>query len=79
MYLADVSGRRIWQTCLADMKEDEMNESFPQCGAFMAVRLAENTDRNGLHMEYRDPDGTVFARIAKVYKKKGLFGLFNAG
>jgi len=59
------------------MKEDEMNESFPQCGAFMAVRLAENKDRNGLHMEYRDPDGTVFARIAKVYKKKGLFGLFN--
>ncbi len=63
--------------CLSEMKEDEMSASLPQCNTFIAVRLAENTDRNGLHMEYRDAQGTALARVAKVYKKGGLFRLFN--
>ena len=44
---------------------------------FAAIRLIENTDPNGLHMEFKDEQGTVFARVAKVYKKGGLFGLLN--
>ena len=54
-----------------------MDTPFLQCNAFFALRLIENTDANGLHMEYKDAQGVVFARVAKVYKKGGLFGLFN--
>ncbi len=40
--------------------------------------LQEKVDPNGKHMEYRDVQGVIFAKMAKVYKKTGLFGLFNA-
>ena len=43
---------------------------------FIAALLVENTDPNGKHLEYRDMEGTVFARMAKVYRKGGLFNLF---
>ena len=51
---------------------------FLKCGSCVATRMPENIDIRNLHIEYRDPQGVVFARFAKVYKKTGLFHLFNA-
>src|ERR1700729_1514907 len=55
-----------------------MNSPFPNLDRCVMARLQENTDPNGKHMEYRDAQGVVFAKMAKVYHKTGLFGLLNA-
>jgi len=55
-----------------------MNPPFPPLDRCVMGLLQENYDRNGKHMEYRDVQGVVFATMAKVYHKTGLFGLFNA-
>ena len=54
-----------------------MNLPFLQHSECVATRLAENTDPHGVHMECLNSQGVVFARATKVYKKGGLFGLFN--
>ena len=59
------------------LEVDGIVSPFVDRSAFAAIRLIENTDPNGLDMEFEDERGTVFARVAKVYKKGGLFGLFN--
>ncbi len=55
-----------------------MSSPFLQCRSCVATRMQENIDIRNLHIEYRDKQGVVFARFAKVYKKTGLFHLFNA-
>src|ERR1043165_8602940 len=59
------------------VKEEWMNSPFLPWDACVLALLPENVDRNGKHMEYRDMQGVVFAKMAKVYKKGGLFGLFR--
>lgn len=64
-----------------------MNSIFPQCSPFTVrdaketinyLNVYEATDKYPLHVEYKDLSGAVIARFAKVYKKTGLFHLFNA-
>lgn len=64
-----------------------MNPLFPQCNSFMVreaverinyLNVYEATDNHALHIEYTDTQGAVLARFAKVYKKTGLFHLFDA-
>ncbi len=55
-----------------------MNSPFPQINSCVVIRLQEATDYRNLHLEYRDSQGVAVARFAKVYKKTGLFHLFNA-
>lgn len=53
-----------------------MNPIFPPLTSCVLLLLQEKTDPNGKHLEYRDSQGTLFAKMTKVYKKGGLFGLF---
>jgi hypothetical protein len=62
----------------SDEKEKTMNTPFPALDRCVLHLLQEKTDPNGKHMEYKDAQGVVFARMVKVYHKTGLFGLFNA-
>ena len=64
-----------------------MNSIFSQFNTFIAIEakesinyrnLNEATDNHALHVEYTDTGGVVLAQFAKVYKKTGLFHLFNA-
>ena len=55
-----------------------MNLPFSHLNCFVTVTLQEAVDYRNLHIEYRDPQAIVVARFAKVYKKTGLFHLFNA-
>lgn len=52
-------------------------QSFLQQNDYVATRLIENTDPHGMHMEYRNTQGVVFAQVAKIYKKSLLFGLIH--
>lgn len=53
-----------------------MNPIFPPLTSCVLLLLQEKTDPNGKHLEYRDSQGKLFAKMTKVYKKGGLFGLF---
>lgn len=64
-----------------------MNVTLPLCSPFTVrdaqetinyLNVYEATDRWPKHVEYTDGNGVVIARYAKVYKKTGLFHLFNA-
>jgi hypothetical protein len=53
-----------------------MDSRLLQHDTFVVVLLQENTDPNGKHLEYRDLQGAVFAKVAKVYRKGGFLNLF---
>lgn len=51
---------------------------FEKYDPFAALLLVENTDPDGKHLEYKDTEGKLFARVAKVYKEGGFLNLFPA-
>ncbi len=60
------------------METTPMNSLFSQHESCVLALLTEMTDSNGKHMEYKDKDGKVFLKMAKVYKKGGFLNLFPA-
>ena len=55
-----------------------MNSLFGQRTNCNMIFLVENVDPHGAHMDYRDDQGVVFAKLAKVYKHGWLAGFFSS-
>ena len=54
-----------------------MNSPFLNRDSAATFLLPENTNPNGKHMDFRDPQGNTFAKMEKVFKEGWFLGLFS--